>query len=91
MVSISWNAMHSINYFGFCIWYPIKAKLNTCYSSLLALGIWTSAVALKSKLLYFSAIFINVSAFVCFYINRLYQPLLLGIVAVVSILIPGLI
>jgi hypothetical protein len=54
-------------------------------------GTIISGVSVRSRLLLFSGITINLSAFAGFYIPILYQPLLMGIVAIAAIFIPGII
>ena len=92
MVSVSWNtiAMNLI-ILGFVFGNILKEHLIPVILILLATGFWVSAAALRSKILYFSAIIINISAYICFYTDRLYQPLCMGMVSVVAILIPGII
>ncbi len=57
----------------------------------MSLGILISGVAIKSKMLLFSGIFVNIAAFVCFEINWIYHPLILAIISVIAMFIPGLV
>ena len=75
---------------GFVFAPMLEEHLTPMILILLAIGIMVSGIAIRSRLLFFSSIFINASAIVCFFIDWLYQPLLLSIVAVVAILIPGI-
>ena len=57
---------------------------------LLSVGTVVSGVSLKSRLILFYGIIINISGFICFYLDWIYHSLLMGIVAIVVILIPGI-
>lgn len=56
---------------------------------LLSLGTMVSGVSIKSTLIIFSGIITNIAAFICFNLELLYHPLLLGIVSIMAIFIPG--
>lgn len=58
---------------------------------LLSVGIVISGVAIRSKLLIFSGVIINIAAFVGLNLAWMYHSLLSGIVAVVAVLIPGIV
>ncbi len=58
---------------------------------ILSLGIVISGVAIKSKMMLYSGIFINLSGFVCFPINWMYHPLVTFIISLTAIFIPGMI
>ena len=45
----------------------------------------------KRELLLFAGVLINLSAFTGFYLEYIYQPLLMGIVSLVAVFIPGVI
>lgn len=71
---------------------PVLAEnLSPIILILLAIGILISAVALKSKSLLVSSIFINIAAIACFKVDWIYQPLVLGSVSLLAVTIPGLI
>jgi hypothetical protein len=91
IVSSSWIIL-SINMMilGFLFFPALQKNLIPVLLILLSIGIFISGVALKSRMLLFSAIFINISAFLCFKIEWIYHPLLMGIVSVVAVLIPGI-
>jgi len=57
----------------------------------ISVGIVVSGVAIRSKLLIFSGVIINISAFVGLNLAWMYHSLLAGIVAVVAVLIPGIV
>ena len=76
---------------GFMFYPTLKENLIPIILILLSVGIFISAIAIKSRLLLFSGILINLSAFVCFNIKGIYQPLLMSIISVVAVAIPGII
>lgn len=91
IVSYTWIAL-SINMMilGFLFSPLLKENLIPVILLLLSLGILISGVSINSRLLLFSGMFINLSAFLCFYIDWAYQPLLMGIVSIIAVLIPGI-
>lgn len=92
IVSYAWIFL-SINMLvmGFLLGRILIENLIPVILVLLAVGTIISGVSVKSKLLVLSGVLINLSAIVGFYIPILYQPLLMGIVAIVAVFIPGLI
>ena len=74
------------------MFYPtLEENLIPIILILLSVGIFISAIAIKSRLLLFSGILINLSAFACFSIEPIYRPLLMGIVSIIAVMIPGII
>lgn len=69
----------------------LKVNLIPILLILMGIGIWVSGGAIRSKVLMASGVLINIAAFICFQIDWLYQPLLMGILAIFAILIPGII
>ncbi len=92
IVSALWIVL-SVNMMilGFLFANNLKENLIPIILILLSTGIVVSGTSLKSKLLLFSGIFIGLSAVIGFYLDRIYQPLLMGIVSLIAILIPGII
>ncbi len=92
IVSALWIVL-SINMMilGFLFANNLKENLIPIILILLSIGTIISGTSIKSKLLLFSGIFIGVSAFLGFYLEWVYQPLLMGIVSLISILIPGIV
>ena len=92
IVSALWIVL-SVNMMilGFLFANNLKENLIPIILILLSSGIVVSGTSLKSKLLLFSGIFIGLSAVIGFYLDRIYQPLLMGIVSLIAILIPGII
>ncbi|MDY0200733.1 MAG: hypothetical protein WC951_03160 [Bacteroidales bacterium] len=76
---------------GFMFYPTLKENLIPIILILLSVGIFISAIAIKSRLLLFSGILINLSAFACFSIEPIYRPLLMGIVSIIAVMIPGII
>ncbi len=90
IISFSWIAISfNIMILGFVFAPILKQNLIPFILILLSIGIIVSGVSVKSKLLLFSGILINISAFICLKLDWIYHPLLLGIVSVIAILIPG--
>ncbi len=92
IVSALWIVL-SINMMilGFLFGNNLKENLIPILLILLSIGTIVSGTSIKSKLLLYSGVFIGLSAFLGFYLEWIYQPLLMGIVSVIAILIPGII
>ena len=92
IVSALWIVL-SINMMilGFLFGNNLKENLIPIILILLSIGTIVSGTSIKSKLLLYSGIFIGLSAFLGFYIEWIYQPLLMGVVSIITILIPGII
>jgi hypothetical protein len=90
IISYAWIVL-SLNMMilGFLFWPVLKENLVPVILILLSVGIIISGVSIKSKMLLLSGLFINLSAFICFQIDWIFRPLLMGIVSVVAVLIPG--
>jgi hypothetical protein len=92
IISFIWIAISvNVMILGFVFAPILKQNLIPLLIILLSIGVIVSGVSVKSKLLLFSGIFINLSAFICFKIDWIYQPLLMGIVSIIAIFIPGII
>jgi membrane-associated HD superfamily phosphohydrolase len=76
---------------GFLFANNLKENLIPIILILLSIGIIVSGTSVKSKLLLYSGIFIALSAFLGFYLEWIFQPLLMGVVSIITILIPGII
>ncbi len=76
---------------GFLFTSNLKENLIPIILILLSVGTIVSGTSIKSNLLLYSGIFIGISAFIGFYLEWVYQPLLMGIVSIITILIPGII
>lgn len=92
IVSMLWIVL-SLNMMilGFVFATVIKENLIPFILILQAVGMLISGGLLKTKLLIYAGLVINVSGFICFYLDWTYHPLLSGIVATIAIFIPGLI
>jgi len=92
IVSTLWIVL-SINmmFLGFLFANHLKENLIPIILILLSVGTIVSGISIKSKLLLYSGIFIGLLAFLGFYLERIYHPLLMGIISIVAILIPGII
>jgi len=78
IVSALWIVL-SINmmFLGFLFANNLKENLIPIILILLSIGTIVSGTSIKSKLLLYSGIFIGLSAFLGFYLECIYQPLLL--------------
>jgi len=76
---------------GFLFANNLKENLIPVILILLSTGTIVSGTSIKSKLLLYSGFFIGFSAFLCFYLDSIYHPLLMGIVSIIAILIPGIV
>lgn len=92
MVSFAWTAV-VLNIFilGFLLPGILKQNLIPIILILVGIGTIVSAGAIKNKLILYSGIVINFAGIACFRLEWIYQPLLLGIVSAIAILIPGII
>ncbi len=76
---------------GFAFHSILDTNLIPVMLILIAIGMGLSGIALKSNIKIFAAIAINLLGFICFMINWMYHPLIMGIAAVLGILLPGVI
>lgn len=92
IVSALWIVL-SINMMllGFLFGNILKENLIPFILILLSIGTIVSGTSIKSKLQLYSGIFIGFSAFLGFYLDWIYQPLLMGVVSTIAILVPGII
>lgn len=90
IISVLWIVL-SINMMvlGFSFADNLKENLIPIILILLSIGVIVSGVSIKSKLLLYSGIFISLSAFSGFYLEWIYQPLLMGISSIIAVLTPG--
>lgn len=92
IVSICWIFLSfNLLILGFVFSHVLKENLMPILLILMSIGTIVSGISIKSSLILFSGIFINFSAFICFTIDWMYQPLLMSVVSVVAILIPGIV
>ncbi len=92
LVSFAWTAV-VLNIFilGFLLAGILKQNLIPVILILVGIGTIVSAGAIKNRLILYSGIVINFAGLACFRLEWIYQPLLLGIVSAIAILIPGII
>lgn len=74
---------------GFIYGSNLKENLIPVILVLLSVGTVVSGIAIKSKLLFYSGIIIGISAVLGFYIDLLYQPLMMSIVSIIAVFVPG--
>ena len=75
---------------GFGLFSFLTTSLTPIILILLGIALSLSGVVINSSILLFSGIFTNVAGIVCFFIDWIYQPLMLVLVALVAVLIPGI-
>lgn len=92
IVTVVWVAL-SLNMMllGFVFANVLRESLIPVILILQGVGMVISGGAVKSKLLMYAGIAVNLSGFVCFNLDWLYHSLLAGVVAIIAIFIPGLI
>ena len=91
IISATWIILSlNIMILGFIFSPTLKENLIPILLILLSVGVMTSGIAIKSKMLLFSGLFINLSAFVCYNLDWIYHPLLIGIVSLVAVFTPGM-
>ncbi len=92
IVSIAWIVL-SLNMMilGFVFATVLKESLIPVILILQGVGMVISGGAVKSKLLMYAGIVVNISGMICFNLDWSYQPLLAGIISIIAILIPGII
>ncbi len=92
IVSYAWVVITlNLLILGFFFGPFLKEALIPVLLILLSVGTVISGAAIKSGLLLISGVIINLSGFAGFALPWIYQPLLMGIVAIVVILVPGIV
>ncbi|MCF6298160.1 MAG: hypothetical protein L3J08_09305 [Flavobacteriaceae bacterium] len=91
IISALWIVLSiNIMILGFIFAAILKENLIPVILILLSVGVIVSGISIKSRLLIYSGIFISLSAFICFKLDWIHHPLLMGIVSIVAFLIPGI-
>ncbi len=92
IVSIAWIVL-SLNMMilGFVFANVLKESLIPVILILQGVGMVISGGAVKSKLLMYAGIVVNISGMICFNLDWLYHPLLAGLIALFAIMLPGII
>ena len=91
IVSASWVVISlNIMILGFLFSPILKENLIPIILIFLGVGTTISAGLIKSKLILFSGILINISGFICLKLEWIYHSLLMGIVSIIAILLPGI-
>lgn len=92
IISYTWFSISfNILILGFLFAAALKENLIPLILILLSIGISISGVSIKSKLLIICGIIINISGFIGFKMDWIYQPLLMGLVSLIAVFIPGII
>jgi len=91
IISALWIVLSiNIMILGFIFGATLKESLIPVILILLSVGVIVSGISIKSRLLLYSGILINISAFISFKLDWIYHPLLMGIVSIIALLIPGI-
>ncbi len=92
ILGVSWSTI-VLNVFilSFLLSGSLKENLIPVLLILLGIAIIISAGNTKNRLILVAGIMMNLSGLFCFSVTWSYQPLLLGIVSAVTILLPGII
>jgi hypothetical protein len=92
ILGVSWSAI-VLNVFilSFLFSGNLKENLIPILLVLLAVAIIISAGITKNRLILVAGLVMNLAGLFCFSVSWAYQPLLLGIVSAVTILLPGII
>ncbi len=92
IISVVWTIVGlNIMILGFLFGYHLKTFLIPFILLLLGIGYVITGRAIRSKLIIFSGILINISGFVCFTLEWINHSLLMGIVSLLFVLIPGIV
>ena len=75
---------------GFFFAPTLGENLSPVILILLAIGILVSGIALKSNILIISSFCINIAGILCFYVDWLYQPLVLSASSFLAVMLPGM-
>jgi len=92
ILSIVWGVLSlNIMILGFLFAAELRESLVPIILVLLGIGMVISGGTVKSNLILYAGIAINISGLICFNLEWIYHPLLLGIVSIFAIFIPGVI
>ncbi len=74
---------------GFFFFDFLGSNLTPIILLLLSLGIFTSGIALRSKLLILAGLSVNLLGIAAFFVSLAYQPLMISLAATLAMIIPG--
>lgn len=90
-ISITWGVVSlNLMILGFFFNFVLQEHLIPLMLILMGVGTTISGGLIKSRLILTSGVLLNIAGFVCFQLDWLEQPLVLGISAILFILVPGL-
>ena len=90
-ISITWGVVSlNLMILGFFFNFVLQEHLTPLMLILMGIGTTISGGLIRSRLILLSGVLLNISGFVCFQLNWLEHPLVLGISAILFILVPGL-
>ncbi len=90
-VSIAWGII-SVNLLvlGFFFHAVLQDNLTPVLLLLMGIGTAISGSLIRSQVILIAGLLLNLSGFICFHLDWINHPLLLGISAILFILVPGL-
>ena len=92
IVSVAWIILSlNLMVLGFAYAVVLKQNLMPIMLILQGIGMAMSGGAIKSKLIFYAGIAVNISGFISFSLDWIHQPLLAGIISIIAIFIPGII
>ena len=92
IVGITWIVLAiNILILGFGFFPFLLVNLIPVILILMALGLLVSSVALRSRVLFWSGLMLNVAGFICFGLDWAFHPLLLCVASFAGVLVPGVI
>jgi len=90
-ISITWGVVSlNLMILGFFFNFVLQEHLTPLMLILMGIGTTISGGLIRSRLILLAGVLLNISGFVCFQLNWLEHPLVLGISAILFILVPGL-
>ena len=90
-ISITWGVVSlNLMILGFFFNFVLQEHLTPLMLILMGIGTTISGGLVRSRLILLAGVLLNISGFVCFQLNWLEHPLVLGISAILFILVPGL-
>lgn len=90
-ISISWGIVSlNLMVLGFFFHSVLQENLTPLLLILMGIGTAISGSLVRSQLILIAGLLLNVSGFICFQLDWINHPLLLGVSAILFILVPGL-
>ena len=75
---------------GFLFAATLKVNLSPIMLIILSIGMILSGISIRSRLIIGSGIIINITGYILFKLDWIYHPLVVGIVSLITFVIPGI-